>query len=71
MERDPWKDRQRFMRCAHCMYYVEKKPIDAEDRKSYTEIGRCRRHAPQTGIGYPTVYPTDWCGQFKTDENKI
>lgn len=33
-------------------------------------IGRCRRRAP-TMSGYPVVYPTDWCGDHKLDEEKV
>jgi len=34
------------------------------------QIGRCRRHAP-TMNGYPAVFPTDWCGDHKLDEEKL
>jgi len=33
-------------------------------------VGRCRRHAPSMG-GYPVVYPADWCGDHRIDENKV
>lgn len=39
--------------CATCMYYVN---------------FRCRRNAP-TMKGYPTVYPTDFCGEHKISKD--
>jgi hypothetical protein len=63
---DPWAHRSKKMRCATCMWFVEKsrEGLDLD----YT-IGRCRRHSP-TMNGYPVVYATDWCGDHKLDENK-
>lgn len=61
---DPWKHRSKKMRCATCMWYVEK------SSGNMTILGRCRRHAP-TMSGYPVVFPTDWCGDHKLDETKI
>lgn len=58
---DPWKHRSKKMSCATCMWSILKEPA---------LIGRCRRHAP-TMSGYPAVYPEDWCGDHKIDENKI
>jgi len=58
---DPWRHRSTGMKCATCMWYVQKEGI--------LNIGRCRRHAP-TMNGYPVVYETDWCGDHKLDENK-
>jgi hypothetical protein len=37
---------------------------------SAATIGRCRRHAP-TMSGYPVVFPSDWCGDHKLNENAI
>lgn len=34
-------------------------------------VGRCRRHAPVGNEGWPVVFETDWCGDFKLDENKV
>jgi hypothetical protein len=64
---DPWKHRHASMTCTTCMWYVEKqKEVD-----NHTPIvGRCRKHSPSMN-GYPVVYPTDWCGDHKLDENKL
>jgi hypothetical protein len=62
--RDPWKHRSAGMMCQTCMYYVKKEaPNDPE-------LGRCRRRAP-TMNGYPVVFPNDWCGDHKLDEEKL
>ena len=61
---DPWKNRTKGMCCITCMYYVSK----VNDRGGIN-LGRCRRHAP-TMSGYPVVFPNDWCGDHKLDENK-
>lgn len=60
---DPWKHRSVKMRCETCMWYAEK------NSSADSTIGRCRRHAP-TMNGYPVVYPHDWCGDHKLDEEK-
>lgn len=60
IEQDSWKHRSKDMRCAFCMWFVEKRG----------ELGRCRRHAPTLG-GWPAVYKGDWCGDHKLDENKV
>jgi hypothetical protein len=59
MTQDNWKHRSTGMVCGTCMWCAPK-----------GTVGRCRRHAP-TMNGYPVVYPTDWCGDHKVDENKI
>ena len=59
---DPWIHRSSGMRCRTCMYFCPKNTAET--------FGRCRRHAP-TMSGFPAVYPTDWCGDHKIDENKI
>lgn len=56
---DPWRGRSEGMVCATCMYYVPKN----------LELGRCRRHAP-TMAGYPVVFPRDWCGDHKLNEER-
>lgn len=71
MAGDPWAYRPKMMRCKRCMHYVEKQPTNVEDKKSYVEVGRCRRHAPIAQEGYPVVFPADWCGDFRLDENKL
>jgi len=62
---DPWKHRSYAMRCQTCMFFVRKMAS-----KNVKIIGRCRRHAP-TINGFPAVYPDDWCGDHKIDEEKI
>ena len=47
-----------------CMFYVPK------ESNSKIEIGRCRRHSPTLG-GFPAVFPYDWCGDHKLDEEKL
>ena len=59
--KDPWQHRSTGMKCATCMWFVEKSPAT---------LGRCRRHAP-TMNGYPVVFKTDWCGDHKLDETKL
>jgi len=61
---DPWKHRSKNMACVTCMWYVPK----INDRGD-TKLGRCRHHSP-TMKGYPAVFPSDWCGDHKLDENK-
>ncbi len=61
---DPWKHRSSRMKCATCMWCVEKEVPEGTKR-----VGRCRRHAP-TMNGYPVVFMVDWCGDHKLDENK-
>lgn len=62
---DPWIHRSKGMSCQTCMWYVDKKKVVGD-----TKLGRCRRHAP-TMNGYPVVFPNDWCGDHKLDENKL
>jgi len=66
VSRDPWVHRSQGMRCATCIYYVEK---ETEDGRG-AELGRCRRHAP-TMNGYPVVFPSDWCGDHKLAEGRL
>lgn len=65
--KDPWKHRSAGMHCNTCMWYAVKLPTGSKDHGA---LGRCRRHAP-TMNGYPAVFPNDWCGDHKLDENKI
>ncbi len=62
---DPWKHRSTGMLCTSCMFFVPK----VDDVGKFA-LGRCRRHAP-TMNGYPVVFPNDWCGDHKLDENKM
>ena len=62
--RDPWAHRTAQMSCATCMWYVPKRAASPG-----SALGRCRRHAPTMG-GYPVVFPADWCGDHKLDEEK-
>lgn len=70
MSEDPWKHRSKGMRCETCMWFVGKEPrLESEAPKpAEVKIGRCRRHAP-TMTGYPVVFPADWCGDHKLNEN--
>ena len=74
---DPWKHRSEGMCCKTCMWNVAKErtgPMSVEEESAMVPptpaLGRCRRHAP-TMNGYPVVFPNDWCGDHKLDENKI
>lgn len=69
MSKDPWVNRLKNMQCQTCQWYVEKVPLD--NNRTYTIIGRCRKNAPIVGEGYPAVFPNDWCGAYKIDENSI
>ncbi len=66
MGENNWKHKSTSMRCATCMFYVEKQRVVVGAQK----IGRCRRHAP-TMNGYPVMFPDDWCGDHKLDEEKL
>lgn len=73
--KDPWKHRSKGMVCATCMWNVMKEqtqPVSRDNPITSEKpvLGRCRRHAP-TMNGYPAVFPNDWCGDHKLDENKI
>ena len=65
VQSDLWKHRSSGMLCRTCMWYVTKSNTELQ-----LALGRCRRHAP-TLSGYPAVFPTDWCGDHKLDENKL
>lgn len=69
MAKDNWIRREESRVCYNCFFYVEKE-LDDKKRKDVT-FGWCRRHAPVVGEGFPAVFPTDWCGDHKLDENKI
>lgn len=58
--RDPWEHRSEGMRCKTCMWYCEKNE----------KIGRCRKNAP-TFKGFVPVFPNDWCGDHRLDEEKL
>jgi hypothetical protein len=57
---DNWHHRSKNMTCATCMWYVP---------KHTGKIGRCRYSAP-TIKGWPAMFPTDWCGSHKLDEDR-
>lgn len=65
---DPWIHRGARMRCQTCMWYVAKVTAMRDD--GARQIGRCRKRAPELG-GFPAVYPMDWCGDHKMDEEKL
>ena len=64
--KDPWVHRSDRMLCKTCIYYM---PKESSEKGWLNKLGRCRRHAP-TMSGYPVVFPTDWCGDHKLDENR-
>lgn len=64
--KDPWVHRSAQMRCRSCVFYVPKKGAGV----TTTQIGRCRRNAP-TMRGFPAVFPNDWCGEHRLDEDKL
>jgi len=65
---DNWKHRSKGMRCATCMFFVEKVVERTVESPADKTVGRCRRHAP-TMQGWPVVFATDWCGDHKLNEN--
>jgi len=70
---DNWIHRSKGMLCKTCMYYVPKKTTDLTTDPLLLKapnLGRCRRRAP-TMAGWPVMFPTDWCGEHKLDENKM
>jgi len=78
---DPWKHRSFGMICHTCMWFAAKKVLKIDkkivggvehnvEESVDGPIGRCRRHAP-TMNGYPVVYPNDWCGDHKLNENRV
>lgn len=69
MSEDPWKHRSAGMTCRTCMWYAAKLNCSAK-APSVKPIGRCRRHSP-TMNGYPVVFPTDWCGDHKLNEEAV
>ncbi len=64
---DNWIHRSRDMTCRTCMYFVEKANNLTRPGRI---IGRCRERSP-TMKGWPPMFPSDWCGDHKIDENKI
>ncbi|MCK5015927.1 MAG: hypothetical protein KAS32_02555 [Candidatus Peribacteraceae bacterium] len=65
---DSWIHRSKHMLCGACMFFVEKKCKTKQ--KLQDSIGRCRKHSP-TLDGWPAVFPGDWCGDHKIDEEKL
>ena len=72
--KDPWAYRPDGLKCKTCIWYVEKQRISSADEDvnplKLKVIGRCRRHAP-TMNGFVPVFPMDWCGDHRIDENKL
>ena len=56
--------------CETCIFFT-KKNASYKPNLTHVEIGRCRRHAPISGQGFPTTLIDSWCGDHKLDENKI
>ena len=78
MKSDNWAYRRAGMNCERCIFFVQKlignpnEPMKAMEEKPRDFLGRCRRHAPcQVVLGWPSVFSSDWCGDFKLDENKL
>jgi hypothetical protein len=56
--------RHEHRKCGSCMFF---QPITRDGDEAPN--GRCRRRAPISGLGYPSVDPiSDWCGEHKLDE---
>ena len=62
--KDLWQHRSRDMRCKSCMWFVQKHVSVAVDATT-GELGRCRKHSPVVGQGWPSVFEQDWCGDHK------
>jgi hypothetical protein len=62
-EKDNWADLSTSV-CGTCMWFVAK-------FKGKVFPGRCRRHSPKQGDGWPAVYPTDWCGDHKINQRPV
>ena len=67
---DNWIHRSKGIKCKTCMWFMPKMRFDADETKPQQNLGRCRKSAP-TMNGWPVVFPDDWCGDHKLDENKI
>lgn len=67
---DNWHHRSQGMVCERCMFFCPKMLVPMTGAKPKVTLGRCRRHAP-TISGWPVMFPTDWCGDFKLDEEKV
>lgn len=59
---DNWKHRAKGMKCVTCMHWVS---------KDGTALGRCRKHAPVVGEGWPATFAMDWCGDHKLSSEGI
>lgn len=66
---DNWANRRKGRCCKKCIHFAEKPA--PEDERTHAIVGRCRRRAPVTEIGWPVVYADDWCGEFKLNEEKV
>ena len=55
-KKDNWIHKNKNMICNTCIFYVAKGLVN----------GRCRKHAP-TLEGWPAVFATDWCGDYKLE----
>lgn len=56
---DNWIHKSESMLCKTCMFFVQR-----------GIIGRCRERSP-TLKGWPVMFPDDWCGAHKLDEQKL
>ncbi len=66
---DPCHHRSQGLRCASCIWWVEKqKAVDRPEQPIRGALGTCRRHAP-TISGFPATFETDWCGDHRLSDN--
>lgn len=84
MSEDNWKYRSKGMICGTCKYFVVEPrkasevnlPSDSTTLEGLVRaclsppVGRCHRRAP-TLTGWPATFASEWCGDYKLDENKI
>ena len=54
-------------RCNTCRWFTYQTVKESGNRGA---PGRCHKHAPSI-TGWPVVYETDWCGDYKLDELKL
>lgn len=61
--------------CSICTFFVRtdsyNHPEDTDQVASTMQVGNCRRHSPQSGIGWPIVKGSNWCGDHKLDHEKL
>jgi hypothetical protein len=50
-------------KCSSCRFY--------DGVKDAHEFGKCHVNPPVTGQGFPNVAPTDFCGRWEVDMEKV